>query len=64
MSEMDKVKNDAEHVKGQVKEKVGDVIDDEDLAARGRADQAEADVKNAAEDVKGAARRAKDAVTE
>jgi len=64
MGEMDKVKNDAEHAKGKVKEKVGEWTDNESLEAEGRTDQSKADLKNAGEKVKDAGRNVKDALTE
>ncbi len=64
MGEMDKIKNDAEKATGKVKEKVGDWTDDESLEAEGRSDQAKADLKNAGEKVKDAARDTKDALTD
>jgi uncharacterized protein YjbJ (UPF0337 family) len=64
MGEMDKIKNDAEKATGKVKEKVGDWTDNESLEAEGRSDQAKADLKNAGEKVKDAARDTKDALTD
>lgn len=48
----DKVKNAAQEAAGHVKEGVGKLIGDEDLEARGRADQSGADLKQAGEKVK------------
>lgn len=50
----DKIRNQAEHAKGKAKEAYGDLVDDDELQAEGRADQAKADLKNAAEKVKDA----------
>ena len=50
----DKAKNAADKVAGHVKETTGKVTDNEKLEAEGRAQQAKADVKNAAENVKDA----------
>ncbi|ACV81266.1 CsbD family protein [Nakamurella multipartita] len=54
MSAVDKIKNKAQEVVGEVKQTVGQVTGNEDLEAQGRADQAKADVKNAGESVKDA----------
>jgi len=61
MSEIDKAKNAAERVTGNVKEKIGDVTDNESLEAEGRREQGEADLKDAGENVKKAAQNAADA---
>jgi uncharacterized protein YjbJ (UPF0337 family) len=53
----EKFDNKAQEVRGKVKKAVGRAIDDPDLEARGRADQARADIKQAAEKVKDAFRR-------
>jgi uncharacterized protein YjbJ (UPF0337 family) len=60
MSEIDKAKNAAERVAGNVNEKIGDITDDESLEAKGRRQQTEADLKDAGEDVKDAAKKAAD----
>jgi uncharacterized protein YjbJ (UPF0337 family) len=52
MSLDDKISNKAEKVAGKGKQAVGEVTDDEQLQAEGRADQAKADLKDAADDVK------------
>lgn len=52
MSAIDKIKNKAQEVVGEVKQTVGQVTGNEDLEAQGRADQAKADLKNAGEAVK------------
>ncbi len=54
MSESDKVKNAAEQAVGQGKETAGKVTGDQSLEAEGKADQAKADIKQAAEKVKDA----------
>jgi len=54
MSTEDKIKNAAQDAKGNVKEAVGKVTDNESLEAEGRRDQAAADVKQGAEKVKDA----------
>ncbi len=50
----DKIKHSAEEAVGKVKETTGRLTDNEDLEARGRAEQAEADVKQAGDKVKDA----------
>ncbi|GAA3191174.1 hypothetical protein GCM10010486_70210 [Nonomuraea roseoviolacea subsp. carminata] len=57
----DKISNKAEELKGRAKENIGDLTDDEDLQAEGRADQAEGGLKQAGEKVKDAAGKVKDA---
>lgn len=52
MGMVDKAKNTAEKLVGQVKETVGDATGDGKLQAEGKKDQAKGSVKNAAEDVK------------
>ena len=49
MSGADDIKNTAEKAGGKIKEGVGKVTDNEKLEAEGRADQAKADLKQAAE---------------
>ena len=63
MSLADKAKNKAEELAGQGKEAVGDATDDRDLQAEGHADQGEAQVKQAGEHAKDAAKDVKDAFT-
>lgn len=48
----DKAKHATEDAIGHVKEGVGKATDNEDLEREGRIDQAKADVKKAADDVK------------
>ncbi len=50
----DKLKNKAEGLQGQGKEKVGDATDDKDMQAEGKSDQSKADLKQAGEKVKDA----------
>jgi uncharacterized protein YjbJ (UPF0337 family) len=54
-------KNAAERVSGNVKEKVGDLTDNESLEAEGRREQGQADRKDAGENVKDAAKKVADA---
>ena len=54
MSFIDKAKNTAEKVAGEVKEKVGEVTNDKDLQAEGKRDQTKGSLKNVGEDVKDA----------
>ena len=58
MSEMDKIKNAAERAKGKVKEAVGHAKGDKSLQAEGKGDQAKGGLKQAAENVKDAAKDA------
>lgn len=50
----DKLKNTAEDVQGQAKEKIGDATDDKDMQAEGQTDQTKANLKQAGENVKDA----------
>jgi uncharacterized protein YjbJ (UPF0337 family) len=50
----DKVRNEAQDLKGQAKEAWGDATDDEQLQAEGKSDQAKSDLKQAGEKVKDA----------
>lgn len=50
----DKIKNAAQDLTGKAKEAIGNVTNNDKLAAEGQADQAKADVKKAGEDVKDA----------
>lgn len=54
MSAVDKAKNTAQDLAGRAKEAAGSVAGSPSLRESGRRDQAEADVKMAAEDVKDA----------
>jgi uncharacterized protein YjbJ (UPF0337 family) len=56
MSSKDKAENTAEKLGGKAKEAWGKATDDEELEARGQGDQAAADVKQAAEHAKDAAK--------
>lgn len=57
MSAGDKAQNSAEKGMGKAKEALGNATDDEQLAAEGKTDQAKADLKGAAENVKDAFRK-------
>ncbi len=50
----DKMKNTAESMQGQAKEKVGDATGDSEMQAEGQTDQTKADLKQAGEKVKDA----------
>lgn len=50
----DKIKNTAQDLGGKAKEAAGKVTDNERLEAEGKADQVEADLKKAGENVKDA----------
>jgi uncharacterized protein YjbJ (UPF0337 family) len=54
----DKIKNAAEEAAGKVKEKTGEATGDRDLQAEGAGEQASANVKQAGEKVKDAAKDA------
>ncbi len=54
---------DTDDIKGKIKETGGELTGDERLANEGRADQAKAKVKDAAENLKDAAEHARDALT-
>ena len=54
MGAMDKAKNSAEKMTGQVKEQVGEHTGNESLQTEGRKDQVKGDLKNAGEKVKDA----------
>jgi len=57
MGTEEKMQNTAEDWKGKAKEAVGDATDNEQLEAEGKVDQAKAAVKDKVEDVKDAAAR-------
>ena len=59
MSTEDKANNKAEEVKGKVKETTGKAVGNERLEAEGHADQTSANVKQAGEKVKDAAKSLK-----
>ncbi len=63
MSLGDKIQNEAEELKGKVKEWVGDKTDNHSLQAEGVADQAKANAKQAGEHVKDAAHDVRDTFT-
>jgi uncharacterized protein YjbJ (UPF0337 family) len=52
MTTTDKAKNAAQQAKGKVKETTGDVTDNDDLRAEGKADQKKGNLKQADEKVK------------
>ena len=52
----DKIKNSAENMQGQAKEKVGDATGDSEMQAEGQTDQTKANLKQAGEKVKDAFR--------
>lgn len=54
MDTFDKLKNKAEDVVGEVKEKIGQATDNKDLEAEGKKDQAKSDVKDAGQSIKDA----------
>jgi len=56
MSASDKFENAAEDLKGKTKETAGKATNNERLEAEGKAEQAKADLKKAAENVKDAVR--------
>lgn len=59
----DRIQNTAENVAGKAKETVGNVTDNDKLAAEGKVDQGKADAKNLGEDVKDKAGDIKDSLT-
>jgi uncharacterized protein YjbJ (UPF0337 family) len=59
VSTSDKASNKAQEVKGKVKETTGKAVGNESLEAEGAADQTKADVKQAGEKVKDAAKSLK-----
>jgi uncharacterized protein YjbJ (UPF0337 family) len=54
MATEDKAADKAKEIKGKVKEVAGDATNDDDLTAKGRADQAKGNLKQAGEKVKDA----------
>jgi uncharacterized protein YjbJ (UPF0337 family) len=52
MSGTDKIKNAAEEALGKAKEGLGDATDDERLKSEGKGDQAQANLKQAGENIK------------
>jgi uncharacterized protein YjbJ (UPF0337 family) len=61
MSAKDKAANEAQNLKGKIKEGVGDATDDESMQAEGKGDQASADLKQRGEQLKDAGKNVKDA---
>ena len=59
----DKAENKAQELGGQAKETMGDATDNDRLRREGRADQSEANAKQAGEKIKDAAGNVKDALT-
>jgi uncharacterized protein YjbJ (UPF0337 family) len=64
MGRKDRASNKMQDAKGRVKETVGSAVGNEDLENKGRTDQAKAGMKDAGEDLKDAAHKVKDAVTQ
>lgn len=60
MSAEDRIKATAKNVEGKVQEGVGNVTGDPETKAKGKAKQAEAETRHAAEDVKDNVKRAID----
>lgn len=56
MGIVDKVSNKIDELKGKVKQQHGDAVDDPELQAEGRVDEAKADLKQAVEKTKDAFR--------
>lgn len=54
MSEENKIKAAAEKTVGKAKEVIGNVVNNDELAAEGKAEQAKGSVRDAAENVKDA----------
>lgn len=54
MAGKDKAKAKAEEVKGRIKQRVGEATDNKSLQAKGKAEKAKADLKQAGEKVKDA----------
>ena len=54
MDAFDKLKNKAEDIVGEVKEKLGQATENPDLEAEGKKDQAKSTVKDAGESIKDA----------
>jgi uncharacterized protein YjbJ (UPF0337 family) len=54
MSAADKIQNAAEDLKGKAKEALGNITNDDNMAAEGKAEQVKADAKKAGENVKDA----------
>lgn len=56
MATIDKAENSAQRTKGKIKEAAGQVTGDDDLRAKGKADQIKGNLKQAGEKVKDALR--------
>ncbi|SMQ73969.1 CsbD family protein [Agreia sp. VKM Ac-1783] len=54
MSAADKIQNAAEDLKGKAKEALGNITNDDNMVAEGKAEQVKADAKKAGENVKDA----------
>ena len=54
MSASDKIRNAAEELAGKAKEAVGNVTNNDELVAEGKADQVKGNVRDGVEDVKDA----------
>ncbi|GLY86679.1 CsbD family protein [Actinoallomurus iriomotensis] len=52
MSAADKARNKADEIKGKVKKETGKAIDNEQMEAEGRSDEAKGDLKQAGEKIK------------
>ncbi|MFI5730008.1 CsbD family protein [Kribbella sp. NPDC051587] len=62
MSITDKLKNQVQETVGKAKEKVGEVTGNTDLQAQGKADQSEAGLRQAAQNLQSGVANAADAV--
>jgi uncharacterized protein YjbJ (UPF0337 family) len=58
----DKAKHEAEELKGNVKEHVGDLTDNESMEAEGELDQTKARAKQVGDDLKDVVKDAKDTI--
>jgi uncharacterized protein YjbJ (UPF0337 family) len=63
MSAGDKASNKAQDLKGKAKEAIGDATSNDDLEAKGKADQVKASVKDVGEKAKDAVGTIKDKLT-
>ncbi len=57
MSADDKIKNEAQDLKGKAQETVGHITNDDEKVVEGKANQSAADIKKAGENVKDAFKR-------
>jgi uncharacterized protein YjbJ (UPF0337 family) len=62
MSFADKTKHEAEELKGTVKEHAGELIDNEQMEAEGKAEQVKARAKKVGDDLKETAQDARDVI--